>query len=111
MEMYQLASDKNNHKINGEFYLRQACNLIDLYLPVSCPIIKHYFNSYYKYYEKDLDIVPEGNIVDYKINLMRNEIDITTKIACLSKEKQTILAGEEGFEPSAYGFGDRRSTN
>ena len=22
-----------------------------------------------------------------------------------------ILAGEEGFEPSAYGFGDRRSTN
>ena len=80
MEMYQLASDKNNHKINGEFYLRQACNLIDLYLPVSCPIIKHYFNSYYKYYEKDLDIVPEGNIVDYKINLMRNEIDITKDI-------------------------------
>jgi hypothetical protein len=25
-------------------------------------------------------------------------IDITTKIACLSEEKQTILAGEEGFE-------------
>ena len=23
----------------------------------------------------------------------------------------TLLAGEEGFEPSAYGFGDRRSTN
>ena len=22
-----------------------------------------------------------------------------------------ILAGEEGFEPSAYGFGDRRSTS
>ena len=22
-----------------------------------------------------------------------------------------VLAGEEGFEPSAYGFGDRRSTN
>ena len=21
------------------------------------------------------------------------------------------MAGEEGFEPSAYGFGDRRSTN
>ena len=69
MEMYQLSSDKNNHKLNGEFYLRQARNLIDLYLRVSCPIIKHYFNSYYKYYEKDLDIVPEGSIVDYKINL------------------------------------------
>ena len=23
----------------------------------------------------------------------------------------TNLAGEEGFEPSAYGFGDRRSTS
>ena len=22
-----------------------------------------------------------------------------------------LLAGEEGFEPSAYGFGDRRSTS
>ena len=32
--------------------------------------------------------------------------------SCYSpEEKQTILAGEEGFEPSAYGFGDRRSTN
>jgi hypothetical protein len=27
-------------------------------------------------------------------------IDITTKIACSSEEKQTILAGEEGFEMS-----------
>ena len=80
MEMYQLAVDKNNQKINGEFYLRQACNLIDMYLPVSCPIIKHYINSYYKYYEKDLDIIPEGKIVDYKINLTRNEVDISKDI-------------------------------
>ena len=33
----------------------------------------------------------------------------------MSKAPQTsvcgALAGEEGFEPSAYGFGDRRSTN
>ena len=75
MEMYQLTTDKNNKKINGEFYLRQACNLGELYLPVSCPIIKHYISSYYKYYGKDLDIIPEGKIVDYKINLSRNEIE------------------------------------
>ena len=75
MEMYQLTSDKNNKKTNGEFFLRQACNLSELYLPVSCPIIKHYISSYYKYYGKDLDIIPEGKIVDYKINLSRNEIE------------------------------------
>lgn len=80
MELYQLASDKNNKKINGEFFLKQACNLSDLYLPVSCPILKHYINSYYKYYEKDLDIIPEGKIVDYKINLTRNEIEINKDI-------------------------------
>ena len=27
------------------------------------------------------------------------------------KGRPVILAGEEGFEPSAYGFGDRRSTS
>jgi hypothetical protein len=76
MEMYQLAMDKNNKKINGEFFLKQACDLSDIYLPVSCPLTKHYINSYYKYYEKDLDIIPEGKVVDYKINLIRNEIEI-----------------------------------
>ena len=76
MEMYQLAGDKNNKKINGEFFLKHACDLSDIYLPVSCPITKHYINSYYKYYEKDLDIIPEGKVIDYKINLTRNEIEI-----------------------------------
>ena len=76
MELNQLSKDKYNKKINGEFFLNQACNLSDMYLPVSCPITKHYINSYYKYYEKDLDIIPEGKKIDYKINLSRNEIDI-----------------------------------
>ena len=76
MEMNQLSEDKNNKKINGEFFLKQACNLSDMFLPVSCPITKHYINSYYKYYEKDLDIIPEGKKIDYKINLTRNEIEI-----------------------------------
>ena len=76
MKMYQLSGDKNNKKINGEFFLKQACDLSDIYLPVSCPITKHFINSYYKYYEKDLDIIPEGKVIDYKINLTRNEIEI-----------------------------------
>ena len=33
------------------------------------------------------------------------------KIALKRNISRRFLAGEEGFEPSAYGFGDRRSTS
>ena len=80
MEMKQLSPEQNNKKINGEFFHYLAVFFSDLYLPVSCPIVKHYINSYYKYYEKDLDIVPEGKIMDFKIDLIRNEIEINKDI-------------------------------
>ena len=80
MEMKQLSPDKNNKKINGEYFHYQAVFFSDLYLPVSCPIVKHYINSYYKYYNKDLDVVPEGKIIDYKIDLIRNEIEYNKDI-------------------------------
>ena len=80
MEMKQLSPDQNNKKLNGEFFHYQAVYFSDLYLPVSCPIVKHYINSYYKHYEKDLDIVPEGKTIDYKIDLFRNEIEINKDI-------------------------------
>ena len=80
MEMKQLSPEQNNKKINGEYFHYQAVYFSDLYLPVSCPIVKHYINSYYKYYEKDLDIVPEGKIIDYKIDLIRNEIETNKDI-------------------------------
>ena len=80
MEMKQLSHEQNNKKINGEFFHYQAIIFSNLYLPVSCPIVKHYINSYYKYYEKDLDIVPEGKIIDYKIDLIKNEIEINKDI-------------------------------
>ena len=37
------------------------------------------------------------------------QVDFVEKSTCVSK--CFYLAGEEGFEPSAYGFGDRRSTS
>ena len=80
IEMKQLSHEQNNKKINGEFFHYQAILFSNLYLPVSCPIVKHYINSYYKYYEKDLDIVPEGKIIDYKIDLIKNEIEINKDI-------------------------------
>ena len=80
MEMKQLSPDQNNKKLNGEFFHYQAIFFSNIYLPVSCPIVKHYINSYYKYYEKDFDIVPEGKVIDYKIELIRNEIEINKDI-------------------------------
>ena len=85
MEMKQLSPDQNNKKLNGEFFHYQAVYFSDLYLPVSCPIVKHYINSYYKHYEKDLDIVPEGKTIDYKIDLFRNEIEINKDIQSFVK--------------------------
>ena len=74
-EMNHLSKDKNDKKTNGEFFLYQAVLFSEKYLPVSCPLIKYYINSYYKYYEKDLEIIPEGKIKDYRIELIRNEIE------------------------------------
>ena len=53
MEMHQLSKDKNDNKTNGEFFLYHANIFNEKYLPVLCPIVKHYINSYYKYYGKN----------------------------------------------------------
>jgi len=84
LEMKQLSPDKNNKKTNGEFFHHKAVCFSNLYLPVSCSIVKHFINSYYKYYGKDLDVVPEGKIVDYKIDLIKNEIE-------MNKDPQSFL--------------------
>ena len=84
MEMKQLSPDKNNKKTNGEFFHHKAVFFSNLYLPVSCSLVKHFINSYYKCYERDLDVVPEGKIIDYKIDLIKNEIE-------MNKDPQSFL--------------------
>ena len=74
-ELRLLSSNKNNKKLNGEYFHYKAVEFSSLFLPVSCPIVKHYILSYYKYYGQDMDIIPEGKIVDMKINLIRSEIE------------------------------------
>ena len=74
-EMRLLSPNKNNKKINGEFYHYLAVEFSSLFLPVSCPIVKHYIFSYYKHYGQDMDIIPEGKIIDMKVNLLRSEIE------------------------------------
>ena len=39
------------------------------------------------------------------------KLPTNAKIALKRNISRRFLAGEEGFEPSAYGFGDRRSTS
>ena len=74
-ELRLLSPNKNNKKINGEYFHYKAVEFSSLFLPVSCPIVKHYILSYYKHYGQDMDIIPEGKIVDMKINLIRSEIE------------------------------------
>jgi hypothetical protein len=74
-ELRFLSSDKNNCKTNGEFYHYKAVEFASLFLPVSCPIVKHYIYSYYKHYGNDLTIVPEGGTFNMKIELLRSEIE------------------------------------
>ena len=45
---------------------------------------------------------------------MQNKILPTKRLDIAEKSTRSrafFMAGEEGFEPSAYGFGDRRSTS
>ena len=74
-ELRLLSPNKNNKKLNGEYFHYKAVEFSSLFLPVSCPIVKHYILSYYKHYGQDMDIIPEGKIVDTKINLLRSEIE------------------------------------
>ena len=74
-ELRLLSTNKNNKKLNGEYFHYKAVEFSSLFLPVSCPIVKHYILSYYKHYGQDMDIIPEGKIVDMKINLIRSEIE------------------------------------
>ena len=75
-ELKYLSKDKNNKNINGEYYLYNAINLSIIFLPVSCSIIRYYINTYYKNYGQGMDIIPEGEVVDCKINIIKKEIDI-----------------------------------
>ena len=74
-ELRLLSTNKNNKKLNGEYFHYKAVEFSSLFLPVSCPIVKHYILSYYKHYGQDMEIIPEGKIIDMKINLIRSEIE------------------------------------
>ena len=86
-EMRLLSPDKEkyNKKINGEFYHYKAVSFATEYLPVSCPILKHFITSYYKYYGKEMEIIPEGKIEDIKVDLIRSEIEINKDTQCFIK--------------------------
>ena len=75
-EIRTLSKDKNKKNINGEYYLFNAIYLSIIFLPVSCPIINHYIMKYSQNYGQGMEVIPEGEIVDYKIDIIKKEIDI-----------------------------------
>ena len=74
-ELRYFSKDKYKKAINGEYYLYNAINLTILFLPVSSPIIRHYIMTYYKNFGQGIDIIPEGEVIDYKIDIIRKEIE------------------------------------
>ena len=46
----------NNKNDNGTYYHSKAVEISCLFLPSSCPIVKHYVNTYYKYYANNIQI-------------------------------------------------------
>ena len=115
-ELRLLSINKNNKKINGEYFHFKAVEFSSLFLPVSCPIVKHYIMSYYKHYGQDMDVVPEGKIVDMKINLIRSEIEqdkdslIFVRIKNINYVKKTINNGSNNNSMSNLGL-DLNSMN
>jgi hypothetical protein len=70
------SSSKCKDKINGKFYHSKAIEFASLFLPVSCPIVKHYIFSYYKHYGNDMDVIKEGEVSNNKIELLRAEVEV-----------------------------------
>ncbi len=43
----------NNKNDNGAYYHSKAVEISCLFLPVTCPIVKHYVNTYFEYYNSN----------------------------------------------------------
>ena len=89
-ELKYLAKDKANKNLNGEYYLYNALNLSILFLPVSCPVISHYIMTYNKNYGQELDVIPEGEIIDYKVDIIKKGIIPEVEGENTSKSNENI---------------------
>ena len=100
-ELRFLSKDKNNKNTNGEYYLYNALYLSLLFLPPNSPIINYYMTSYYKNYKQGMDIIPEGQIMNYNIDLFKKEIlhendkDINNYIYFIRGQKINKIIKEE----------------
>ena len=96
-ELKFFCKDKNKNNINGEYYLLNAINLSILFLPVSCPIIRHYIMTYYKNYGHGMEIIPEGEIIDYKKDIIKKEIDLTNDEENKNKKIKDKFVGQDSL--------------
>ena len=73
-ELKFLSKDKNNKKTNGEYYHYNALYFALIFLPPTCPIVNYFVDTYYKNYKQGLEIIPEGKVNNYKIDLTKKEV-------------------------------------
>ena len=116
-ELRLLSPNKNSKKLNGEYFHYKAVEFSSLFLPVSCPIVKHYVLSYYKHYGQDMDIIPEGKIMDMNINLIRSEIEQDkdtlsfVRIKKINYVQKTINNGNNNNSMSNLGLSSNNLNN
>ena len=86
-ELKILSNNKNDTKLNGEFFHYHCINFAYLFLPTKCPIIRSYINLYYNSYGQNIDVIPEGEIMDIKISLLQNvNLDIKNPLFFIRNE-------------------------
>jgi hypothetical protein len=57
----------------SEFWHANSVEYACSYLPCTCPIVKHYISSYHKHYGNNLQIIPENEIINTKIEIIKME--------------------------------------
>ena len=86
-ELRILSKNKKDTKINGEYFHYHCINFAYLFLPTKCPIIRSYIELYYNSYGQNIDIIPEGETKDIKINLLQNiNLDIKDPLFFIRNE-------------------------
>ena len=87
-ELQILAKNKEDDRLNGKYFLNLAIEFSSLFLPSSCPVVKYYIANYYKLYGQDLSIIPEGKIIDEKIELRKFEVEFKKDSAIFIRNKK-----------------------
>lgn len=66
----------SNVNCNGSFWHKKAVEYSCEFLPVSCPIIRHYITSFDKHYGSSLVPIPENETINTRLDLWQSRIEV-----------------------------------